>query len=176
MLMSRSRWLTPLVLTASVVSILADPSYDYYVHEKRTDLPSPRISARRPPLDLAFPLRIGLKQRNLEDLPGHLLAVSDPTSPTYGRHWSSEQVVEAFSPSSHSVNSVKRWLVDSGIEESRIRMRANKAWLDVQNATIREVEKLLRTEYQVLKRESGEETIGMISPYLLLGFMLINIF
>ncbi|KAF4573648.1 hypothetical protein EYR36_008166 [Pleurotus pulmonarius] len=166
MLMSRFGWLTLLVLAVSVVSILADPPYDYYVHEKRTDLPSPRISARRPPLGLAFPLRIGLRQRNLEDLPGHLLAVSDPTSPTYGRHWSPERVVEAFSPSSHSVASVKRWLIDSGIEESRIRMRTNKAWLDVQNATVREVEKLLRTEYQVLKRENGEETIGCHSYQL----------
>ncbi|KAJ8701660.1 hypothetical protein PTI98_000424 [Pleurotus ostreatus] len=176
MLLTHHWWFPLLALTASIVCISAHPSTVYYVHEKRAEFLSPKM--RRPPQDLAFPLRIGLKQRNLEDLPGHLLAVSDPSSPTYGRHWPPERVVEAFSPSSHAVNSVKRWLVDSGIQESRIRLRTNKAWLDVHNATVREVEKLLRAEYQVLKRENGEETIGTISPYSLscLDIILIGLF
>ncbi|KAF8190288.1 peptidase S8/S53 domain-containing protein [Mycena galopus ATCC 62051] len=104
-----------------------------------------------------FPLRIGLKQQNTEDLGDHLLSVSDPQSPYFGQHWSAEKVAQVFAPANESRDAVTAWLAYAGFGADRLRLSHNKAWIHVDNTTVDEVEALLDTEYHVYKHESGEE-------------------
>ncbi|CAN8104845.1 unnamed protein product [Discula destructiva] len=116
------------------------------VHERR-HVPHPRIN-KRMPSDAILPMRVGLKQHAaaLQSAEDWLMEVAHPASPKYGQHWSSEEVVKAFSPPSETVDAVAAWLVESGISQDRITHSDNKAWLAF-DATVGEAEKLLHTEY-----------------------------
>ncbi|KAL8417217.1 hypothetical protein RB596_007367 [Gaeumannomyces avenae] len=94
-------------------------------------------------------MRVGLTQRNLERAAEFMAAVSHPSSPEYGRHWSAERVVETFAPERHRVEAVLRWLEeDGGIARGRVRLSSGRNWLAFE-ATAGEAEALLRTGYHV---------------------------
>ncbi|PPQ78612.1 hypothetical protein CVT25_010576 [Psilocybe cyanescens] len=135
------------------------PRYgDYVVHERRDFFPDAQ-PVRRLEGHIVVPLRIGLKQQNLDTLSVHLMAVSDPESPTYGEHWSPERVVEAFAPSADTHDAVRAWLVDSGFDAGRLSVSHNKAWIEVKGATALEAEELLNTEYHIFEHD-GEEHVA----------------
>lgn len=73
-------------------------SASHILHEKRSDIPDGWT--RRGALDrrAVLPMRIGLKQRNLDMLSEWLSEVSHPQSTKYGQHWSAKDVAEAFAP------------------------------------------------------------------------------
>ncbi|KAH7336258.1 putative Tripeptidyl-peptidase sed1 [Rhexocercosporidium sp. MPI-PUGE-AT-0058] len=77
------------------------------LHEKRSSLP--RLWARGDRVDknAILPVRIGLSQQNLEDSYAHLMEVSHPDSPNFGKHWTAEQVHDMRTPY-HSDN--KGWI------------------------------------------------------------------
>jgi len=52
----------------------------------------------KPSTEAVIPLRIGLKQQNLENGEKLLLATSDPTSDRYGRHYTPEEIMTLFQP------------------------------------------------------------------------------
>lgn len=87
-----------------VVSLLAvgytssSPSPRYVIHERRNVLPSGFESRERLDPTARIPLRIGLKQRNLHLASELLNQVSHPQSETYAKYWTSQEVVETFSP------------------------------------------------------------------------------
>lgn len=90
----------------------------HVVHERRDANGAGGLRKRsRPDENLLLPMRIGLKQRNVEQATQWLMDVSHPKSEKYGKHWTSEEVIEAFKPSDTTVESVKQWLNDSGIAE-----------------------------------------------------------
>lgn len=62
-------------------------------------------------------MRIGLKQSNLDKGPQWLMDVSHPKSENYGKHWTSEEIIDAFRPADDTVEAVKQWLKDNGISE-----------------------------------------------------------
>ena len=152
--------LLSLFLTA--VAAVPSPRSGYVLHEKRAfELDDDWVLSRRLDADQILPLRIGLAQSNLDKLEDMLMAVSHPTSSEYGNHWTPEQVIETFAPSSVSVETVKDWLINSGIAEERIKLSTSKGWMDVVNSTAAEVEDLLNTEYHVYTHvETGVEQIS----------------
>ena len=84
---------------------------------------------------------------------------SDPSSPKFGMHWSSEEVIEAFRPSQQTEDEVQKWLIDNGIPSKRISLSENKGWLAFY-ATAEEAEGLLYTEYH----EYEDSVTGGILP------------
>ncbi|KAK7025541.1 hypothetical protein VNI00_015894 [Paramarasmius palmivorus] len=151
-----------LLVAVSIVSSYAAPSFSdtHLVHERRTISPSGWIPSRRADPMRVHPLRVGLAQQNLDRLEELLLSVSDPTSQSFGQHWSPQELVDAFSPSRDSISAVLRWLSDSGISPERAKLSANKGWIQV-NTTIAETEQLLRTEFHsYVHSETGIEHIG----------------
>ncbi|KAF9557637.1 subtilisin-like protein [Agrocybe pediades] len=124
---------------------------DFSLHEKRDF----GVEGRRLEGNIHVPLRIALKQQNLQSLANQLLAVSDPHSPLYGQHWTQAQILEAFSPSDDTHGVVRDWLRDAGFHDSAIKLSYNEAWIEVDGATARHVEELLATEYRVF--EHGDE-------------------
>lgn len=151
------------ICTLSLISIiqatpLLDRKADYVVHEKRVEHPA-WMRARRLEGYTPLPLRIGLKQRNLDNLPDYLMSVSDPNSPTYGQHWTPEQVAETFSPTRETHDVVREWLIEAGVDAHRVRRSINNAWVEVHHATAAEIEQLLDTQYHVYEH-GGAEHIG----------------
>ncbi len=157
-----------LALFVSIVAAVPSPRAGYVLHEKRTHEPIHWIQSRRLEADRVLPMRFGLTQSNLHKLEEMLMAVSHPKSPSYGKHYTPEQVVDLFKPSDDTVDAVTDWLVGSGISASRMRLSVNKGWIEF-NATVSEVEDLLNTEYHVYEHESGVEQIGM--SYIILTYL-----
>jgi len=72
---------------------------DYVVHERRHAYTDQRWSkVKQLQGNQALPIRVGLKQANLEHGNRWLMEVSDPESPRFGQHWTAKEVVDAFKP------------------------------------------------------------------------------
>lgn len=85
---------------------------------------------------------------------------SDPRSPRYGKHYTSEEVAELFAPTTSTIEAVLSWLSDSGIHESRVSQSTNKAWLQF-DASVEEMEQLLQTKYHFYEHiDGGRKHIG----------------
>lgn len=70
----------------------------HIVHEKRSGPPAGWQARDRVGGDVKVPLRIGLKQRNLDLGAQFLDEVSNPRSSKYGQHWTADEIVEMFRP------------------------------------------------------------------------------
>ncbi|CAK7211597.1 hypothetical protein SCUCBS95973_001169 [Sporothrix curviconia] len=115
---------------------------------------------KRVPLDATLPMRIGLKQRNVDDGHARLMAITDPSSPDYGKHMSSQEVVDFFAPDRSSVEVVVGWLMTAGIHIDRVSQSANRQWIQF-DATVAEAEELLMTEYHIYEHiETGTSDIA----------------
>ena len=122
----------------------------YILHESRESSPGHWEKRLKAPHDARLSVRIGLAQRNLHLGPHHLEEISDPTSPSYGKHWTAEQIIEFFAPSDDSINSVRTWLEEAGIGEDRQSLTSKRGWIWF-DASIGEMEALLNTEYHLFQ-------------------------
>ncbi|KAH8901971.1 hypothetical protein BR93DRAFT_973059 [Coniochaeta sp. PMI_546] len=107
-----------------------------------------------------LPMRIGLRQSNV-DL-GHevLMNISNLTSPNYGKHMTSEEVIDFFAPAKESVDAVRDWLISEGVPAKKISQSANKQWIQF-DATVADAERILHTSYHVYEHdESGIRNIA----------------
>ena len=147
-----------LALVASLSYTQASPTGKYAKHllvEERSMIPDGWTHAQKLDRHVVLPMRIGLVQSNLDMLEDYLMDVSSPESSNWGKHWSADEIAEAFSPSSETIEAVRGWLVSSGIAEERVRKSTSAGWLHF-NATVAEAEELLHAEYHVYEHdESG---------------------
>ncbi|KAH9950626.1 subtilisin-like protein [Amylocystis lapponica] len=133
------------------------------VHESRSPVPG-WVPIRRAEPDALLPLRLGLAQSNLDKLDDFLLDVSHPASPNYAKHWSAAKVAETFRASTDTVDTVRTWLHDSGIDAPRVKLSPSGVWLSA-DVTIAEAERLLGTEYYVYQRDDGDERVACSDKY-----------
>lgn len=150
---------TLLGVVALTKSAIAAPS-SHAVHERR-DVSSPlnsrwtkrsRVEGHR-----KLPVRIGLAQSNLDGAHDQLMRISDPSSSHYGKHWTSEEVIDFFKPSDEAVYAVTQWLSEHGIED--VTHSDNKGWLAF-DAPTSMVEALLHAEYY----EHHDSLTGGVMP------------
>lgn len=95
--------------------------------------------------DAVIPVRIGLKQSNLDAGKDRLLAISHPNSENYGKHLTPDEVHSLFAPSDVAVNAVRDWLISSGVDNRTIAHSDNKGWLAA-DLTAEHAERLFRHE------------------------------
>ncbi|CAA7262947.1 unnamed protein product [Cyclocybe aegerita] len=133
----------------------------HIVHEQHalSPLASGWTCTRRLAPHTILPLRIGLAQQNLHRLEELLHDVSHPESPNYSRHLTQAEVVAMFAPSQETIDAVRGWLEGEGFGRDRMRLSANKGWVLV-NATVGEVEELLKAEYHAYDHPSGKRQFG----------------
>ena len=157
----RLSFLTCLLSLATVASAVPSGARrsNLVVHEKRAADPLDWVPARRLESTAVLPMRFGLTQSNLHKIEEMLLAVSHPLSPSYGKHWSPQDIVDTFAPSEETISRVAEWLEEEGIVRARMRLSASKGWIEV-NATVAEAERILDTEYHVYTHPSGAEQIS----------------
>lgn len=152
--------LIPFILGTLVAAAPSKSGVAHVVHERRAAQPLDWIQSRRLEGHKVLPMRFGLTQQNIHRLEELLLEVSHPESPKYGQHYTAAKVVDTFAPSEDAIAAVTNWLVESGLSRDRLRLSANKAWIQV-NATTAEVEELLKAEYHVYSHpETGDEQFG----------------
>ena len=104
------------------------------------------------PRSVVLPVRIGLTQSNLHRAEEFLMDVSHPDSPNYGKHWTPAQIAETFAPKQETIDLVMEWLAVEGIHPSRSKLASGRHWISF-NATVGEMERLLKTTYHVYKHE-----------------------
>ncbi|KAI1587582.1 aorsin precursor [Pyrenophora tritici-repentis] len=138
----------------------ANPStHTRTLHEKRDALPSAWTKQSRAPRDAILPVRIGLKQRNLEHGDRFLHDISDPDSPNFGKHWTGEQVANMFAPHPETSDATLDWLHSSGIDRARVKHSHGCNWVEF-SASVSELEDLLQTKYYHYKHETGGSRIA----------------
>ncbi|KAM3449277.1 hypothetical protein MY3296_007053 [Beauveria thailandica] len=120
------------------------------------------------PDDTQIPVRIALKQSNLDKGMDYLLTVSDPESPKYGQHFTKQQVIDLFAPADSTVDAVKKWLVKSGISASSITTSNSKGFLDFVT-TSGELNKLLQGNYKIYNHVNGKSSQIMSENYTIPG-------
>ncbi|KAF8132082.1 peptidase S8/S53 domain-containing protein [Boletus edulis] len=159
-------FLLPFVLLSLGLAASSDPILSrWIVHERRSHIPSGWSLARRHDASAVVPLRFALAQSNVENIEEYLYDVSHPSSPNYGKHWSAAKVASTFAPSRDSVDAVRDWLIESGIESHRITLSASGGWLELET-TVREAEDLLHTSYNVYGHETGVKHVACESYHL----------
>ncbi|KAL2147945.1 hypothetical protein VTI28DRAFT_3423 [Corynascus sepedonium] len=96
--------------------------------------------------DTPLRVHIAVAQSNISQAGSALLAISDPGSPYYGRHWSPSEVVRAFAPAAKDIAVVMKWLANSGIPSKRVSRShgADQLYFD---STVGELNRILNTTY-----------------------------
>ncbi|KAB5571736.1 putative Tripeptidyl-peptidase sed1 [Coniochaeta sp. 2T2.1] len=107
-----------------------------------------------------LPVRIGLKQSNLDAGREKLLEISTPGSPSFGKHMTPEEVIDFFAPGQATVDAVRDWLVASGVDKGSIGHSVNKQWIQF-DATVDKVEELIFAEFHVWEHVSGSHDISV---------------
>ena len=132
-----------------LTTVLASPVVRHVIHEKRSGPPPSWEKALRPDPSFRTAFRIALTQEKLDSGADHLLAVSDPSSAAFAKHWTAKQVAEYFAPSSSTVDAVRSWVESAiHIDSSRIKLSQSLSWLHI-SLTIAEAETLLQTQYHL---------------------------
>ena len=110
------------VLATAVSTLPTSRPWSHVVHEKRSQPPLHWSRNSRPCPSAVLPVKIGLVQQNLHRAEEFINQVAYLESNQYAQHWSSEQVTQTFAPIKETMNSVRAWLLASGIEHNRVRM------------------------------------------------------
>lgn len=148
-------FLSLLTTCALAVGSLAAPT-NHVLHEKRDWLPHGWEKGERLQAHTLLPVRIALKQSNLDRLDEFLMEVSHPESNNYGQHWTAKKVADTFAPSGETLDAVTSWLESAGIPLDRIEQSQSLGWLNF-DATVAEVEGLLKTKYHEYTHPSGSK-------------------
>ncbi|KAL7905061.1 peptidase S8/S53 domain-containing protein [Trichoderma velutinum] len=135
-----------IVLNSLLAGAIAVPTGSQVVHEKRDTNNARWIKREAVDPNTKIPVRIALKQSNLDKGMDYLLDVSHPESSNYGSHYTADQVVDLFAPSDESISNVKAWLVKSGVPASSITSSKSKGWLSFVT-TSGQLESLLHTSF-----------------------------
>lgn len=148
---------------SSAASVLLKES-SLQEHERRSVAPVGWTQGQRLSKRSTLPIRIALKQRNIDHLDAHLMSVSQPDSEHYGKHWSPAQVADMFAPTAETVETITQWLSSTGISMTRVQTSASRGWMSFE-ATVDEAERLLNTQYHAWLHEAT----GTIQPAVALG-------
>ncbi|CCE31770.1 related to Tripeptidyl-peptidase I precursor [Claviceps purpurea 20.1] len=85
---------------------------------------------------------------------------SDPGSPDYGKHYTTDQIINLFAPKQESIDVVKAWLVESGVPADSISLSKSRGWL-MFNSSVSKLETLVKADYHVFENvHSRSEHIG----------------
>ncbi|TVY71195.1 Tripeptidyl-peptidase sed1 [Lachnellula suecica] len=148
------------VVNAFLALAVAIPTTNHVIHERR-DIPASSWEKRAAmPSTMQLPMRIGLKQSNLDKAHDLLMDISSPKSPNYGKHLTAEEVTNLVAPASETFDTVRLWLEESGIDGGRISTSTNKVWLQF-DAAVEEAEQLLKTKFHLFANtETGDMNVA----------------
>ncbi|KAJ6782676.1 hypothetical protein PWT90_02438 [Aphanocladium album] len=131
----------------------------YQIHGQRSTVGS-HIKGRAVARSASISASIALKQNNVEKAEAILLDISDPDSPRYGQHLTSEEIVNLFAPEEKKIDHVKKWLVSSGVPGDSVQVSGSRGWIQF-NTTAGQLGDMLQAEYHhYTARDSSEIEVG----------------
>ncbi|KAF2147611.1 tripeptidyl-peptidase 1 precursor [Myriangium duriaei CBS 260.36] len=133
----------------------APASAHHYVVKETHPIPRGWKVSSHPPADHVIHLKIGLAQRNQNELERHVHEVSDPTHPRYRQYLSADEIHHLISPSNETVDLVFAWLKNHGVDGT---LGTTKEWIDAA-LPVEQVEKLLDTKYSVFTHDDGSNLV-----------------
>ena len=136
------------------VSAFSAPNVPHTVHEKRDRIPLGWRKGERLQSHELLPMRIALTQSNMDRLEELLMEVSHPDSPSFGKHYTPQEIAHTFAPSNETIEAVTEWLYSAGIPLDRVSKSQSLGWLSF-DATVAEAEDLLQTKYHRYTHGSG---------------------
>lgn len=71
---------------------------------------------------------------------------SDPRSPKYGQHLTPTEIVDLFASSDENIDSVRQWLLETGVLAEDIKVSASRTWINFKT-TAGQLGSLLKTQY-----------------------------
>jgi tripeptidyl-peptidase-1 len=147
-------------LSVLVSYVLASPTGNYVIHEKRDAAPMGWSKAERLDRRALIPMKIALTQRNIDLGADYLHEVSHPESAKYGQHWTAQEVADHFAPSEETISSVMDWLIASGISSDSVKLSKGKNWINYE-ASVDQAESLLNAKYHRYEHDAtGHPHIG----------------
>ncbi|XP_006885517.1 PREDICTED: tripeptidyl-peptidase 1 [Elephantulus edwardii] len=119
------------------LSVVGKCSYSPEPDQQRT-LPPGWVSLGRLDPEEELSLTFALKQQNLKRLAKLVQAVSDPTSPQYGKYLTLEDVAELVRPSPLTLQTVQKWLLAAGARDCHSVTTQDflTCWLSVRQAEL----------------------------------------
>lgn len=154
------------VLYLSIIGhVFSKPGYI----SKRTPTPVPPsklVDRDERPLKVPVHINIELTQPNIEPFVSSLLQISDPTSPSYGRYWTAQDVARAFKPADETSSSVMHWLRDSGVTPDRLSRCQSGHCIGFQSTTA-EASQLLHTRFHHFRYKETGSTVVSCDEYFL---------
>ncbi|KAI4733476.1 subtilisin-like protein [Aureobasidium sp. EXF-12298] len=152
--------LSLLSLSVLVSYVLASPTGNHIIHEKRDATPMGWSKGGRLDRRALIPMKIALTQRNIDMGADYLHEVSHPASAKYGQHWTAQEVADHFAPSEETISSVMDWLIASGISSDSVKLSKGKNWINYE-ASVDQAESLLNTKYHLYEHDAtGHPHIG----------------
>jgi tripeptidyl-peptidase I len=107
-----------------------------------------------------MPVKIAIRQRNLEHGHDMLMDISDPASPNFGKHMTSKEVADFFSPARESIIAIREWLAGAGIGTDRHTISTSRSWIKF-DASVEELEELIQAEYYTFThKETNQEHVA----------------
>ncbi|KAL2371821.1 hypothetical protein RJ035_002836 [Blastomyces gilchristii] len=125
-----------------------------YVLKSSVDLPTGWSRKSSVSGDRVIRVSIGLKQHGWETLEQHLMEISDPSHPRYGKYLSSTEVNRLVRVAPTSSNLVTAWLQEASSLPSNLTVSASEDLISF-NAPIGVVERLFRANYAEYQNENG---------------------
>jgi tripeptidyl-peptidase-1 len=154
-------------VAAAIPAMPAEYATTFQVHEEvRHPVGGWRRVQRSDPARL-LEMHVFVRQRNLDLLERVLYSVSDPASPSYGRHLSFEDTNALVAPDARDVAEVVAWLVRAGgIKPGAIESTPNGDMLRFV-APVAVAERLLDTEYATFEHAETGERVERVERYSL---------
>ncbi|KAF2764443.1 subtilisin-like protein [Teratosphaeria nubilosa] len=153
-------YLGALVATACAAAV-PYAANGHVLHESRTSNVNRHWKRNsRVDANAIIPVRIALKQQNIDVGAERLLEISDPLSSKYGKHLKAGEVHDLFAPPHDVVSAVREWLVDSGVDPRVIAHSDNRGWFAI-DISAQQAERLFQSElHEYEHSRSGRIRIG----------------
>ncbi|KAJ7142514.1 family S53 protease [Mycena epipterygia] len=131
------------------------------VHESRAKVPSGFVHAGSVPASEEITLRIALVNSDIAGLEAKTYAVSDPANALYGKHLTTEQVIEYVKPTADTLSAVTEWLDENDIVAKPVSPAGDLLQITL---PIGKANSLLSTQFSAFKHiASGTESIRTLS-------------
>lgn len=101
-------------------------------------------------------IEISLAPSNVDHAASQLRAISDPSSPNYGEHWTAKDVAQNFAPKPQHVSLVTEWLQESGVRMGHVHMTHARGHLIV-DSDMRTFQRLFDTACSVVTQDQQED-------------------
>ncbi|KAM3429371.1 hypothetical protein NHJ13734_008196 [Beauveria thailandica] len=128
---------------------------NFEIHEQRQNVPSEFSRTREGDASAPVDARIALKQNNVETAETLIHELSDPDSPKFGQHLSPDEITNLFASSNETIDSVRQWLIASGVPSGSIQISPSRTWIHF-NTTVGELGQLLQTQYHEYTSRSSK--------------------